>query len=278
MIFPAELNQSAISRLLFPQQGEFSGEKTTILKTGGGSFQGKFSFIKEDANAPGIILFPATDVQLRQLDEFIDGFARQQLNTLLLSSPPWSAENNGQVMLQEYVDKGPELFDAAEALIREQGVQGPLFVAGHGLGALPAMKAIQARPEKLKGLLLEGVICDLQKFLLAAGNTTETPAIDNTLFSNELERAIEQISKPTLLFHGAADDISSIAQAERLQSFSGARTKQFFVIPGAKNPGEAPLCHWAGELYFSTIRTFINTTCSINTWRQRRQKARIPRK
>ena len=71
-----------------------------------------------------------------------------------------------------------------------------------------------------------------------------------------------------MIFHGARDALVAIAEAEKLQASSGARTKQFFVIPGAEHHtvGET-----GGDLYVEEIKKFIDTVCGVNTWRQKRK-------
>lgn len=268
MNFPTEINQSVISQLLFPKRDSFKAENSKALPIPNCPIQG--NLYANDKEAPVIILFSATDVDLSRLDELLEGAASQNINMLLLSSRTWDEENQDPITIQRYTDEGPELFDAATALLREHDLQGPVFIAGHGLGTLPAMKTMQEREEKLKGIILEGVICDIAKLLSSKGN--EEITIDNNAYFSVLKQAIENISKPTLIFHGAGDPISSVPQAENLQSHSGAKTKQYFVIPRAGNPCEGPLCHGVSEIYFRTMRTFIDSVCGLNTWRQRRQR------
>jgi hypothetical protein len=60
----------------------------------------------------------------------------------------------------------------------------------------------------------------------------------------------------------------AIAEAEKIQAFSGARTKQFFVIPGAEHHTVGKT---GGQLYIKTIKQFTDTVCGVNTWRQNRR-------
>jgi len=80
---------------------------------------------------------------------------------------------------------------------------------------------------------------------------------------------IAGIKLPTLILHGARDQLIPPYQAEKLQMQSGARNKQFLLIPGADHNS---LIAMAGVRYFQCIRKFIDEICGLNTWRQRRRK------
>ncbi len=270
MFFTTELNQPKISALLFPKRDTFSKAETAFLKISDTEYP--VQSLIADNSKPTIILFSATNVALPKLDEMVEGFRKKQINMVIVSTPE-SREGN-PLFLQEYTDAGPMIFKLIFSTRQKQGRDGPLFVAGHGLGALPAMQTILNHDKDLKGIILEGVICDLQKFLFSTESNQHKELPDNDHFFQELQTTIAKISNPTLILHGAKDSITSAVQAEKLQSFSSARTKQFFVIPGATDPGEAPLCHWSKELYFNTIETFINNVCGLNTWRERRRQSK----
>jgi hypothetical protein len=103
--------------------------------------------------------------------------------------------------------------------------------------------------------------------LQAVGVSSEHAAITEEE-GFDIIKKIEKIKLPTLIFHGARDSQVSVAQAENLQSCSGAKSKQFYVIPGAERDR---LPEAGGDLYFQTIKKHIDTICGINTWRQRRK-------
>ncbi len=273
MIFPKEYNSPAISGTLFPQRKDFN-DNNLFLLTGEGSSEisRPIQFFQAEEKAPTIVLFPAPDAELPSLEELAEGLQQQQINLLVIASEPWSEKRKENVCLKNYADNGAILADMAHSFLQDKRVDGALFIAGHGLGILPAITAMLRHNSLFKGIFLEGAICDLPNLLIQKGAVATKENIDNAPYLQELERVMQLISKPTMIFHGAKDPFSTANQAEKLQSASGARKKQFFIIPGAGAPNEAPLCHWAGPLYFSTVRSFIDTTCGSNTWRQRRRE------
>jgi hypothetical protein len=58
------------------------------------------------------------------------------------------------------------------------------------------------------------------------------------------------------------------SEAEKLQSHSGARTKEFVVIPGAEHN---TMILTGGTLYFQTIKQFIDKLTGVTNWRKRRK-------
>jgi hypothetical protein len=128
--------------------------------------------------------------------------------------------------------------------------------------------------DSIKGLILESGICDTTSFLEALGASgVQTDFTEKEGF-NTLEK-IEKIKIPTLIFHGACDGLVAIAEAENLQASSGARAKQFFVIPGADHHTVGKT---GGKLYIKTIKEFIDTVSGVNTWRQKRRDHKSKRK
>ena len=72
-----------------------------------------------------------------------------------------------------------------------------------------------------------------------------------------------------MILHGACDQLIPASEAEKLQADSGARNKQFLLIPGADHN---TMISTAGKLYFQTIRQFIDTITGRSSWRNRRKQ------
>ena len=48
-----------------------------------------------------------------------------------------------------------------------------------------------------------------------------------------------------------------------------AKTKQFLLVPGARHGN---VSRTAGALYYKAVRSYVDTVCGLNTWRDRRRK------
>ena len=189
------------------------------------------------------------------------------INVLILSYRRDNGSNDCLTLEQFYQD-GRHLFDQASNWLKDNSCTGALFVMGQALGSTLAIDTASTHSEAIKGLLLESAISQTGEYLKGLGLTIDSiNELEEKGFCN-LEK-IEKIKLPTLIFHGARDPIIPIAEAEKLQASSGARSKQFFIIPGAQHDN---LYLIGGALYFETIKKFIDTLCGVNTWRQKRRK------
>ncbi len=151
--------------------------------------------------------------------------------------------------------------------LKENSFTGALFVMGRSLGSASAIDLVYRCPEDVKGLILDSAFADTLPLAKRLGYDISAHDITEEDGFNNVEK-IRKITSPTLIFHGARDQIIPVAEAEKLQAESGAKTKQFHVVPGADHNA---LISVGGALYFETIKTFIDTVSGKNTWRQRRR-------
>jgi uncharacterized protein len=177
-------------------------------------------------------------------------------------------ESDGTPRFGLILDDAEKLFDQALLWLGEQGRSGPIFILGNGLGTLCAIATTLARSKTIKGIVLESGIGETIPYLQALGLDCPAPPVDRGDGFNTLA-AIQKIELPTLIFHGGRDSVVGAAEAEKIQAASGAKNKQFFIIPGAERNNLA-VC--GGELYYQTIKKFIDVVCGVNTWRSRRRQ------
>ncbi|TKB11119.1 alpha/beta hydrolase [Desulforhopalus sp. IMCC35007] len=265
------INNSEINTLLFSgQRTAFTSpsEKARVLSfedCTGKALLAQF-YLATDAS-PNIIFFPSTKTPLEQYEGMAASYNQQGINVLILSYRSDNGSNDCLTLEQFYQD-GRQLFDQASNWLKDNSCTGTLFVMGQALGSILAIDTAFKHSEAIKGLLLESAISQTGEYLKSLGVTTDSiDGLEENGFRN-LEK-IEKIKLPTLIFHGARDPLIPIAEAEKLQATSGARSKQFFIIPGAQHDN---LYLIGGPLYFETIKKFIDTLCGVNTWRQKRRK------
>ena len=162
------------------------------------------------------------------------------------------------------------IFQEFKKTVNDLGITGPVFIMGRSLGCVSAIELCHQFPESTKGLIIESGFADTLPLLKKLGIDTDHLNLSEDQGFGNIDK-IAQVKLPTLILHGSADAIISIAQAEKLQAFSGARTKKFFIIPGADHN---EMISRGGEHYFSTINGFINDVTGKNTWREKRRKYR----
>ncbi len=138
---------------------------------------------------------------------------------------------------------------------------------GRSLGSACAIDLVSRYPDDFKGLILDSAFANTLPLAKRLGYDISNHDITEEDCFNNLAK-IRKITNPTLIFHGARDQIIPVAEAEKLQAESGAKTKQFHIVPGADHNSIISI---GGSLYFETIKNFINIVTGKNTWRQRRK-------
>ena len=151
---------------------------------------------------------------------------------------------------------------------RDHAINGPVFVMGRSIGTASAIDLVHRCPELVKGLIIDSGFAETLPLAKRLGyNLTGTDITEDDCFNNIPK--IREITLPTLILHGQRDQVIPLAEAEKLQAESGARIKQFQIIPGADHNS---LIKVAGHLYFAAIKKFTDTVSGQNTWRQRRKQ------
>lgn len=220
-------------------------------------------------DAPTLFYFHGGNESCESFNNVAENFIRHGMNIFLVSYRGYGKSTGSPSVASLFADGGI-VFALATEKLKVQGYSGPLFVMGRSLGSVCAIDIVHTQSEMVKGLLIESGFCETAPLLQAIGVPLSSAALaEHEGFDNL--RKIAEIKLPTLIFHGAKDGLVPGAQAEKLQSFSGARNKQFFIIPGADHDTVGAT---GGDLYFQKIKEFVNTVCGVNTWRQRRRQAK----
>jgi alpha-beta hydrolase superfamily lysophospholipase len=225
-------------------------------------------FLK-DNNSPTLLFFHGNGETVSDYSQIAKVYNDFNINFFVATyrGYGWSS---GTPSVTSMISDCKRVFDEFGQTLDRLNITGPIFIMGRSLGCVCAIELCSSSPENVKGLIIESGFADTLPLLnqivasIGAHQISEEDGFGN-------REKIAQIKLPTLILHGAADEIISVAQAERLQSFSGARTKKFFVIPGA---GHNEMISCGGEHYFSTIQSFINEVTGQNSWREKRRKHR----
>ncbi len=213
-----------------------------------------------------LFLYPAIGASACSFDLMAESYLKQGIN-VFLTSYRGCGINNGTPSVAAMYSDSEKLFHLAIDWLSNKGCNGPVFVMGQSLGSICAIDTVFKNGDSIKGLIIESGICATASFLEAMGVSPKQADIVEEDGFNNIEK-IEKIKTPTLIFHGARDVLVAAADAEKLQASSGARSKQFFIIPGAEHN---TLGETGGDLYFQTIKQFTDTVCGVNTWRKKRQ-------
>ena len=221
-------------------------------------------FYLHSLDSPNILLFHGNGEITADYDDIGPLYNHAGMN-LLVTDYRGYGWSSGSPSVTSMLADAEVLFRKTREWLKSNEYKGAFFLMGRSLGSVPAIDLASNHEDDIKGLILESAIADTIPLSKTIGL-----AIDPDHFTEEdgfrnLQK-IESITKPTFIFHGARDVLISAAEAEKLQSHSGARTKEFVVIPGAEHN---TMILTGGKLYFQTIKQFIDKLTGVTNWRRR---------
>ncbi len=216
-------------------------------------------------NAPVIFSFHGNGETVADYDAIAPSYLEQNLNLVLCTYRGYGW-NTGQPRCSTFFSDAHTCVHQADEQLTAKGFLGQRFVMGRSLGSAAAIDVAGDTEITFKGMILESGFADTLPLLQQLGCTIPRAMSEENGFGNK--EKISDITMPTLILHGAKDSIIPIKQAEKLQAFSGARTKKFFIIPGADHNSLIAL---GGKQYFITIGSFIGEITGEFSWRKRRK-------
>ena len=214
-----------------------------------------------DESAPTIIYFHGNAETVGDYDDIAAGYTRLGINLMMTTYRGYGWSTGSPTVTSMLGDTGI-VFEKTLQFLEERGFNGPISAMGRSLGSAAAIDLAFHHQQALKTLIIESGFGDTLPLTETLGIATEgTDITESDCFKN-CEK-IEEITIPTLILHGAVDTMIPPKLAEKLQSRSGARSKQFLLIPGA---GHSTTISVGGSIYFSTIKGFIDKACGITKW------------
>ena len=220
-----------------------------------------------DAGAPSIIYFHGNGEIVSDHDAIGPLYNQAGINLLVTDYRGYGWSDGSPTVHALYSD-AEHLYQELKAWLIFHKHTGPLFIMGRSLGSACAIDLVARHQSEVKGLIIESGFADTLPLARTLGIEVDGLELkEEECFNNRSK--IAQISKPTYILHGARDQLIPVAEAEKLQSYSGARTKEFQIIPGADH-NSTIAC--AGRLYFQAIRQFMDKVTGATNWRDRRRK------
>lgn len=267
----AKLDHPGIRPLLLKPPGENTGScpanaEDLHLAIGEGAVLA-CRFYLAAPDAPTVIYFHGGWESSDTFDVEAESFIQAGMNVFLTSYRGFG-KSTGTPSLSTLLADAEMQFSQATTWLAEKKFSGATALMGRSLGSVCVLHLAGQNPEAIKAMILESAFCETLPLLTALGVDNATAGISEDDGFNNL-RKIAQIKTPTLLLHGARDVLVPVSQAEKLQAASGAKNKQFLIIPGAEHDS---VSQTGGQLYFRTIKGLIDTVCGVNTWRLRRKK------
>ncbi len=228
-------------------------------------------FYINSPESPNILYFHGNGETVADYDDIGPLYNQAGMN-LLVTDYRGYGWSTGNPTVTSMLADAEILFQESQNWIKSNGFSGAFFLMGRSLGSVVAIDLATHYEADIKGLIIESGIggtiplAETLGFDNNSANLTEEDGFNNL-------KKIESVTIPTFIFHGALDEIIAADEAEKLQSYSGARSKEFVVIPGASHN---TMISTGGRLYFETIKNFIDKVTGMTNWRRRRKKTNNP--
>ena len=219
-----------------------------------------------DKSAPIILFFHGNGEIVSDYDTIGPEYRQVGLNFLVTDyrGYGWST---GTPTATDLLADARSLYLQLLQYLQEHGYTGPVFVMGRSLGSACAIDVSALHNDEIRGLIIDSGFAETLPLARTLGLDPVRLGITEEMGFGNKEK-ISRVTKPTLILHGAEDQLIPLAQAEKLMAASGARAKELQVIPGADHNS---LILVGGPLYFQVIRRFIDKATGADDWRKRRR-------
>jgi len=223
-------------------------------------------FYIHNSSSPNIIFFHGNGEIVSDYDDIGPLYNHAGMNLLVMDYRGfgWSS---GSPTVTSMLSDAETLFSEVRNWLDFNKHTGALFLMGRSLGSVSAIDLATRHGDDIKGLILESAIANTIPLATSLGLDIEGIDFSEEDGFQNIEK-IAKVSVATFILHGSRDEIIAAAEAEKLQSFSGAKTKEFVVIPGATHN---TMILTGGKLYFETIKKFVDKVTGTTNWRRRRK-------
>jgi pimeloyl-ACP methyl ester carboxylesterase len=217
---------------------------------------------------PTLIFFHGNGEIIPDYDEVGPMYGREGLN-LLVAEYRGYGWSTGSPLTSTFLPDCNKVFLSAVDWLDQQGYTGAVFVMGRSIGSAAAIDVALNHHDRITGLIIESGFARTLPLAKVLGMDLESMGItEEQAFNNGGK--IKDITKPTYILHGQYDQLIPLWQGETLQSESGAKGKEFQIVPGADHNS---LIAVAGQFYFQAIKKFVEKAAGLTPdWRERRRQ------
>lgn len=270
-LIPSKLDKPEILAAIFHPQAEApndtppSCEEFEVQVEEGVSLGCRF--FHPHPTSPVIVYFHGNGETVSDYDQIAPHFLEAGLN-LFVASYRGYGWSSGEPSVAALYHDAAVVLERVKEYCRAGELSDELFIMGRSLGSAASIDLGYRFPEQIKGIIIDSGFANTLPLAARLGyNVSDSDLREEDCFNNLGK--IKEIEIPTLILHGAEDQLIPLYEAVKLQAESGAKTKQLFVVPGADHNS---LILRGGVTYFETIKSFTDIVTGRNTWRQRRKK------
>ena len=212
-------------------------------------------FYPAGARGPAILFFHGNGEIAPDYD-YIAHFYQDRNISLFVADYRGYGFSDGTPACSAIIRDAHPIFHGFTELLKAHRGSGGLFVMGRSLGSAPAIEVALRYGRQLDGLIVEsGFASTLNQLRRLGVSHLFKDASGEVGFGNDVK--IKEITIPTLIIHGANDELIPFTEAQALYALSGASDKRFLPIPGA---GHNDLMERAIGDYIDTSRRLPQTS------------------
>ncbi len=223
-------------------------------------------FYPADVGAPNILFFHGNGEIVSDYDTVGPKYNEYGMSFLAVDYRGYG-RSTGVPSVSAMIHDAHSVFNQVKSFLKDENRNGPFILMGRSLGSVCAIELAATHQEDITALIIESGIATTMPLLQNMGIDTAGLGITEQDGFRNIHK-IAKVTKPICVLHARHDQLISVANAELLQAESGARNKQFHVVPGADHN---TIISVAGNLYFEAIKKFINKISGIKPrWRRKR--------
>lgn len=269
--FSSKLDKPEILAAIFHPRAEArnptppSCEEVQIEVDQGITLGCRFFFSSSDACS--IVYFHGNGETVSDYDQIAPYYLAEGLNLFIAGYRGYGWSGGSPSVSSLFHDSGV-ILEWFSRHCQSKGLSEDIFVMGRSLGSAACIDLGHRFPDLIKGIIIESGFANTLPLAARLGyNVAQSGLTEEECFNNLAK--ITEIKLPTLILHGAQDQLIPLTDAVKLQAECGARTKQLYVIPGADHNS---VIVRGGAIYFETIKKFTSTATGRRTWGRIRKK------
>ena len=208
-------------------------------------------FYPQDVKQPAILYFHGNGEVIYDYDDIAPIYNRLGINLILADYRGYGSSGGTPNFTAVCQDAKVILTSVKEELAR-RGFRSELWIMGRSLGSLSALELAASCPDRIKGLIIESGFANVARIMKNSGRIPKGTPL--TQFDQECLHMVKSITVPTLILHGAEDQLVPYREAEDLYENLGSADKKLVAIPRA---GHNDIMFVGMKQYFGEIVAFL---------------------
>jgi len=204
-----------------------------------------------DPARPSLLFFHGNGEVASDYDGLIALYRQARINLWVADYRGYGASEGRPSFAALVADAHPVL-DRFHAALDEWGFGGQRFVMGRSLGTHPALELAARRAERLQGLVIESGAANLARLVRRLAPSAPVAETDALIARHKAK--VESIRLPTLIIHGADDELVPVQTALELYDALSTERKELVIIP---NAGHNDLLWLGAEQYMTALGHFV---------------------